>query len=106
MIVGRLLKRASSTAQFTPTVVVPEPPFAPTNAMVVARGRVAGEALRRDVARAIASWNVLSDVGHAKNSFAPARIACRMRSGFASTETMKIETLGAAIRSRSISDSA
>jgi hypothetical protein len=39
---------------------------------------------------------------HGKNSLAPARIACRIRSGSAEPATAKIATPGCAARSRSI----
>ena len=84
MSVGRLLSRASSTAQFTATVVVPAPPLAPKNTSVASGGwrAPAGEARGARPCDA-APWNVSSGGGHVKNSLAPARIACRIRSGSA-----------------------
>ena len=56
-------------------------------------GRVADEALRpRRGARDRFRGTSRRTAATSKNSLAPARIACRMRSGFASTATMKIDT--------------
>src|SRR5436853_4894608 len=49
----------------------------------------------------MASSNALSCSGHAKNSFAPARMDWRMRSGLASAATTKIAPAVPAARSRS-----
>ncbi len=100
MMVGRLLSRASSTALLTASVVVPEPPLAPKNTSVVA-WRAPDADCRRAAARASASENAACTGGHVRNSFAPARIACRMTSGCASSATTKMAIDGEAKRSRS-----
>ncbi len=57
-IVGRLVSRASSTPQFTATVVVPAPPLAPRNACVTHGGLAPAVAASRRVAvRRTAPWN-------------------------------------------------
>ena len=66
--------RAISTAQFTASVVVPAPPLAPKNTIVVACVLVDGAEARRADVRRIASSKVSAGGGHAKNSLAPARI--------------------------------
>ena len=50
MTVGRLVSRASSTAQLTATVVVPAPPLAPRNAWVTQGGLALAEAASRRAA--------------------------------------------------------
>ena len=70
----RLLRRATSTAQLTPSVVVPAPPFEPKNTSVVAGGRAPCVVSRRAASRRTALWNVSSIGGQVKNSLAPARI--------------------------------
>ena len=108
--VGRLVSRASSTAQFTATVVVPAPPLAPRNTCVTHGCRApAVAASRRAAVLRTAPWNDSSGAAtpppvrvHGKNSFAPARIAWRIRSGSAAPATAKIATAGCAARSRSI----
>ena len=58
MIVGRFDSRASSTAQFTATVVVPAPPLAPRNTCVTHGCLVPAEvASRRAAIRRTAPWN-------------------------------------------------
>ena len=85
MTVGRFDSRASSTAQFTATVVVPAPPLAPRNTCVT-HGCLApaSAASRRAAVRRTAPWNDSSIARDAcvsppgvqgKNSLAPARIA-------------------------------
>jgi hypothetical protein len=74
MSVGRFFWRAISTAQFTASVVVPAPPLAPKNTIVVACVAVDGAAARRADERRSASSKVSAGGGHAKNSLAPARI--------------------------------
>jgi len=54
MTVDRLLRRASSTPQFTATVVVPAPPLAPKNTSVVAGGFEPMAVSRRPAMRRIA----------------------------------------------------
>ncbi len=102
MTVGRLLRRASSTPQFTATVVVPAPPFAPKNTRLVAVGLAPCDDSRRAAVRRIAPWNVSSAGGQVKNSFAPARIDDRMTSGSAVCATAKMPAPGDAARRRSI----
>ena len=99
--VGRFVSRAISTAVLTATVVVPEPPLAPRNTCVTQGWRApAVAASRRAAVRRIAPWKDSSNVRppaaafHAKNSFAPARIACRISSGSDVDATAKIETCG------------
>ena len=110
--VGRFVSRASSTAQFTATVVVPAPPFAPRNTCVTHGGLApAVAASRRAAVRRTAPWNdssiardacVAPPGFHGKNSFAPARIAWRIRSGSAAAAMAKIATVGCPARSRSM----
>ncbi len=85
MTVGRFVRRASSTAQLTATVVVPAPPLAPRNTCVTHGGlALAVAASRRAAVRRTAPWNdssierdaaVAPPGFHGKNSLAPARIA-------------------------------
>jgi hypothetical protein len=112
MIVGRFDTRASSTAQFTATVVVPAPPLAPRNTCVTQGCRApAVAASRRAAVRRTEPWKDSSidrDCGvsppgsHGKNSLAPARIAWRMRSGSVAVATAKIASDGLPARSRSM----
>ena len=63
----------------------------------------AGRDSRRAAVRRIAPWNVSSGGGQVKNSLAPARIACRIRSGSASTRDGEDAGIaGAPARSRSM----
>jgi hypothetical protein len=101
MSVARLLSRANSTAQFTATVVVPTPPFAPKKTSVVVGERSPGAASSRAVIRRIASSMVSRAGGHVRNSLAPDRIDWRMRSGAASSATKKMVALGEATLTRS-----
>ena len=57
---------------------------------------------RRAAVRRMAPWNVSSAGGQTKNSFAPARIAWRIRSGSALSATAKMLDAGAAARRRSM----
>src|SRR5258708_18196737 len=104
MTVDRLLRRASSTAQFTDVVVVPAPPFAPKKTSVIAEGRAPMAVSRRAAGGRTARGNVSSTGGDVKNSFAPARIDCRMRSGSAASATAKMPAPGTPARSRSMFD--
>jgi hypothetical protein len=101
---GRRLSRAISTPQFTATVVVPAPPFAPKNTSVVAFGLAPCADSRRVTARRMAAWNVSSGGGQTKNSLAPARMASRIMSGSLVSATTKMPTPGADARSRSMVD--
>ena len=110
--VARFVSRASSTAQFTATVVVPAPPLAPRNTTVIHGGRApAWAASRRAAVRRTAPWNDssmardawLAPPGfHGKNSFAPARIACRIRSGSAAVAIANTAMLLLPARRRSM----
>ena len=101
--VGRLVRRASSTAQLTATVVVPAPPLAPRNACVTHGGLApALAASRRAAVRRTAPWNDSSVARAAadpstafqgKNSLAPARIAWRISSGSGAAAMTKIARL-------------
>ena len=111
-IVGRFDNRASSTAQFTETVVVPAPPLAPRNTWVAQGWRVpAWAASRRAAVFRTAPWKdssierlacVCPPVVHGKNSLAPARIAPRIRSDSAVMATAKMAIDAWVARSRSI----
>jgi len=90
----------------TASVVVPAPPLAPKNTSVVAGGFAPCVVSRRAAVRRMAPWKVSSGGGQVKNSFAPARIDCRIRSGSACIATAKIPAFGAAARMRSIVDMA
>ena len=96
MTVGLPLRRATSTAQFTATVVVPAPPLAPRNTSVVAC--CGDDDARRDATRCTASSSASRVGGQAKNSLAPARIARRIASGWTSDETKKMPAVGSADR--------
>ena len=118
MTVGRLSAARARRAQLTATVVVPAPPFAPRNTWVThgCRRRPCA-ASRRAAVRRTAPWNDSSIVreacvappGPGKNSFAPARIAWRIRSGSAAAAMAKIAAADApraAARSRPCPDDA
>jgi hypothetical protein len=110
--VFRFVSRASSTAEFTDTVVVPAPPLAPRKTTVMHGGLApACAASRRAAVRRTAPWNDSSIARDAcvpppgvqgKNSLAPARIACRMRSGSAAFAIANTATFPFPARSRSI----
>jgi hypothetical protein len=94
----------------TATVVVPAPPFAPRKTSVM-HGCLAPAcaASRRVAVRRSAPWNdssiarcVAPPGCHAKNSLAPARIACRIRSGSAAAAIAKTATPAWPARSRSM----
>ena len=103
MTVGRFVSRASSTAQFTLTVVVPAPPLAPKKTSVTDGGFAEALAVSRRVAmRRTAPSNESSGTGHMKNSLAPARIAWRISSGSVVCATAKIAVVVCAARRRSI----
>ena len=96
------MSRASSTPQFTAIVVVPAPPLAPKNTSVVAAAGAPCAVWRRVAVRRMALWNVSSAGGQVKNSLAPARMACRIRSGSATWATAKMAEPGRPARSRSM----
>ena len=111
-MVERLVSRASSTPQLTAIVVVPAPPLAPRKAWVTQGGlALAVAASRRVAVRRTAPWNASSvarpleepsPTFQGKNSFAPARMACRIRSDSAAVAMAKIARFALLARSRSM----